>query len=122
MTLPSVVEETRCARLQKSLLILNDSSFIGYIVTQDHNKTWTILDCRSRLKSQSKLIKIRKTSFKMKISVAIFAILAGCSSAFVPASTSRGVSSMTLNLGNSDNEGSASNPNEDDRRTFVAKV
>ena len=57
----------------------------------------------------------------MRITVAIFSILAGYSSAFVQSSASRGVSS-TLNLGNSDNEGFASNPNEDDRRSFVSKV
>ena len=57
----------------------------------------------------------------MRITVAILSILAGSSSAFAPSSTSQGVTSTRLNL-NDDKDGLLSDPNADDRRTFVAKV
>ena len=54
----------------------------------------------------------------MRIAVtAIFSVLIGSSSAFAPSANSRGVTLTSLNLANDQ-----SNPNEDDRRSFVSKV
>mmetsp|Transcript_7486 Transcript_7486/g.18354 ORF Transcript_7486/g.18354 Transcript_7486/m.18354 type:complete len:414 (+) Transcript_7486:189-1430(+) len=58
----------------------------------------------------------------MRVSVAILSILAGSCSAFAPSSPTQGVSSTRLNLANDNRNDLPSNPNADDRRTFVSKT
>jgi photosystem II stability/assembly factor-like uncharacterized protein len=58
----------------------------------------------------------------MRVSVAILSILAGSCSAFAPSSPTQAASSTRLNLANDNKNGLPSNPNADDRRTFVSKT